>query len=76
MSPPASQGSNPAAEPKASVWRTFKSVAWGFLGVRAQRGFQEDSAKLNPFYLIGAGLAATFALVGLLMWLANSVVKT
>lgn len=61
---------------KASLWRSFLAVAWGFLGVRSSSGFSADGARLNPFYLIGAGIVAVLVFVLFLMVLVNWIVKT
>ncbi len=75
-----SEDTTPSAQlpamPKASLWRSFNAVAWGFLGVRGSIGFRADGAQLHPFYLIGAGIVATLLFVLFLMVLVNWIVKT
>lgn len=41
-----------AHERRGSVLRTFKAVAWAFLGIRGRGAHQADIAKLNPVHLI------------------------
>ncbi len=65
----------PATHPnKGSFWRTLKTVAWSFVGIRKNSEFKEDLAKVNPFHVIavGIGCAALFVL-GLIV-LVNWVV--
>lgn len=57
--------------------QTMKAVAWGFFGVRKNKGYNEDIAQLNPVHLIIAGiLAAIFFVVVLVLaakWLTASI---
>lgn len=46
-----------------SFWRSLRIVAWSFLGIRNSRASQEDSARINPFHVIVAGLAGVLLLV-------------
>ncbi|MGY8903108.1 MAG: DUF2970 domain-containing protein [Burkholderiales bacterium] len=59
-----------------SLWRSFNAVAWGFFGVRGNSGLQEDGGRLNPFYVIGAGIVSALFFVLFLMVLVNWIVKT
>ena len=43
--------------------QTMKAVAWGMLGIRKGKGYQEDFSRLNPLHLIIAGLLATVVFV-------------
>ena len=58
-----------------SFFRTFKAVAWSFLGIRKQSEFQQDLARVNPLHVIVVGIVAVLLLVVGLMALANWVVK-
>ena len=46
-----------------SFWRSMRVVAWSFLGIRNRRASQEDSARINPFHVIVAGLVGVLLLV-------------
>ncbi len=59
---------------KASVFRTVKTVAWSFLGIRKQSGYEEDLAKLSPLRVIAVGLTAVLLLVVGLMFFVSWVV--
>lgn len=59
---------------RGSVWATVKAVAWGFLGVRKGRGFQEDISKLKPYHIIAVGLIGGILLVLFLIGLVNWIV--
>lgn len=56
------------ARRELNFFQTLKAVAWGFFGVRKDKGYAEDIQHLNPVHLIIAGLLAAAALViGLLL---------
>lgn len=63
-----------SAARKGSVIRTVKAVLWSFLGVRKNTDYQQDIEKLNPFHILGVGLAALFLFVLGLIALVNWVV--
>ena len=76
MSPAELSGKQPKSPkaPKASLWRTFKAVAWGFFGVRKNSAYQEDIAHLTPLHIVVVGLVAVALLVGALILLVKYVV--
>jgi hypothetical protein len=49
-------------------------VAWSFLGIRKGSESQEDMARVNPFHIIGVGIAAAALFVLSLVILVNWVV--
>ncbi|MEY3944558.1 MAG: hypothetical protein RL697_571 [Pseudomonadota bacterium] len=59
---------------KGSVIRTVQAVLWSFFGVRKNTDYQQDIEKLNPFHILGVGLAAVFLFVLGLIALVNWVV--
>lgn len=63
-----------AAEPRAGFLRTLSAVLWSFLGVRRRRGYEEDASRLNPVYVILAGLLATAVFVVVLVLVVRTVV--
>ena len=63
-----------AATPKASLWRTFKAVAWGFFGVRKNSAYQDDLARLNPLHIIVVAFVGVIVFVGGLILLVRYVV--
>lgn len=64
----------PATRKKANIWRTVKAVAWSFFGVRKGSDYEQDIQSLNPFAIIGVGIAACFVLVVGLMIFVRWVV--
>lgn len=57
-----------------SVWRTIKTVAWSFLGIRKNSEFQEDLARVSPFHVMAVGIAGAVIFVVGLIVLVNWVV--
>ena len=69
-------GMRDALERPMSPWETMRAVLWSFFGVRRRDGYERDVQRLNPLYVIVAGvLAATLfvlALVGAVQWVVRS----
>ena len=61
-------------ERKNSLIRTVQAVLWSFVGIRKHADYQEDFEKLNPFYILGVGIAAALLFVLGLIALVNWVV--
>lgn len=61
---------------KLSFFQTVKAVLWGFFGVRKGAGYQEDIAKLNPVYLILAGLLGGAIFVGILVLIVRIAIAS
>lgn len=57
-----------------NLLRTVKAVAWSFVGIRKNSGFQEDVGKLNPVHVIAVGIAGALLFVVGLIVLVNWVV--
>jgi hypothetical protein len=62
-------------EKKSTPWATAKAVAWGFLGIRRGKDFQEDIGRLKPYHLIAAGIIGVFIFIGILMLAVNYAVS-
>ena len=65
----------PTVTSGSSFWRTVKMVAWSFVGIRKNSEYREDLAQVNPFHVIGVGIAGALLLVGGLIALVHWVVK-
>jgi Protein of unknown function (DUF2970) len=59
------------AQRKLNFFQTLKAVLWALFGVRKGSGYQEDIAKLNPVYLIVAGVLLTVIFVVSLVKIAG-----
>lgn len=76
MSDSRSPASGPASMPKPSFWRSLRTVAWGFLGVRKNSEYREDLAQVNPFHLIIAAFLGALFFIGVLLLVVRWVVAT
>lgn len=59
---------------KRPLWRSIVAVAWSFIGVRKNSGFQEDLSHITPLHVLGVGLVAGLLFVIGLMVIVNLVV--
>jgi amino acid transporter len=59
---------------QGSLIRTIQAVLWSFIGVRKNADYQKDIEKLNPFHIMGVGIAAALLFVLGLIALVNWVV--
>jgi Protein of unknown function (DUF2970) len=57
-----------------SFLRSVKLVAWSFLGIRSNKGYRDDLAKVNPMHVVLVGLIGAVLLVLGLISLAKWVV--
>lgn len=58
----------------ASFLMTMKAVFWAFFGVRKNRDYENDAAKLNPVHVIIAGLIGAAIFITVLILIVKSVV--
>ncbi|RJG03558.1 DUF2970 domain-containing protein [Noviherbaspirillum sedimenti] len=63
-----------AAKRKMSFGATLKAILWAFFGVRKKSGYEQDTAQLNPVYLIIAGLIVAVVFIVTLLLIVKSVV--
>jgi hypothetical protein len=59
---------------QGTLLRTIQAVLWSFFGVRKNADYQKDIEKLNPFHILGVGIAAALLFVLGLIALVNWVV--
>jgi hypothetical protein len=63
-----------ATQRKLSFFATMKAVMWSFLGIRKKSGYEQDAAKLNPVYVILAGILGAIIFITILLLIVRSVV--
>lgn len=56
-----------------SFLRSLRMVAWSFLGIRKNSESHEETASVNPFHVVGAGIAGALIFVIGLVLLVNWV---
>jgi hypothetical protein len=59
---------------KLTFLRTIKVVLWGFFGVR-NANYRADLARINPVYLIVAGILAALVFVVILVQIVRLAVS-
>ena len=57
-----------------SMLRTFRAVAWSFLGIRKRSGLEDDMQRLNPLHVVVVALVVVALLVAGLIALVNWIV--
>ena len=60
-------------QPKSSLLRTIKMVAWSFIGLRKGSEFEQD-IKMNPLHIMAVGIVGAILFVLALVALVNWVV--
>ena len=60
-------------QPKSSLLRIIKMVAWSFIGLRKGSEFEQD-IKMNPLHIVAVGIAGAILFVLALVALVNWVV--
>ena len=60
---------------KGSFFYSMKTVFWAMLGVRANKGYDEDVRKLTPRQAIIAGLIGTAAFITTLILVVKFVIS-
>lgn len=75
-SPTQDDGLAEGTQRKLNFAQTVKAVLWAMFGVRKRAGLKEDTAKLNPVYVILTGVlfgvVFVTALVVLVQWVVSS----
>jgi hypothetical protein len=56
---------------RGSLVRTFKSVAWAFLGVRGRGAHEADIANLNPLHLIIVAVVCAAVFITCLLFIVR-----
>ncbi len=64
----------PAVDRKGSLLHTVRAIAWAFLGIRKNSGYQEDLARLNPLHVVAVAIIGVVLFIVCLMILVNWVV--
>jgi hypothetical protein len=59
---------------RRSFLSTMMAVAWSFVGLRRRKDFEQDVGRLNPAYVIIAGLIGTAIFIGILVTIVHWVV--
>ena len=60
---------------KASLFQVVKAVMWGMLGVRQQKGYEDDTAKITLKQAIIAGIIGGIVFVSTILTLVTLAIK-
>ena len=60
---------------KASMFQIVKAVMWSMLGVRQQKGYEDDTAKITLKQAVIAGLIGGFIFVVSMITFVSFVIK-
>ncbi len=63
-----------ASQRKLSFFATMKAVCWSFLGIRKGSSYEQDVAKLNPIYVVIAGILGAVIFITTLILIVKNVV--
>ncbi len=70
------EGRVPEVPPRsAGFLRTMQAVLWSFFGVRRRSEYEKDAVRLNPVYVIIAGIGAAALFVLALVLVVRMVVS-
>lgn len=64
-----------ASQRKLSFFATLKAICWAFFGVRKKSAYEQDVEKLNPIFVIIAGILGAAVFVITLILIVKSVVN-
>jgi hypothetical protein len=62
-------------KPKATLFEIVKAVSWSMLGVRQQKGYEDDTAKITLKQAVIAGLIGGVFFVISMITLVSFVIK-
>lgn len=62
-------------EEKASLFQVVKLVLWTMIGVRSQKGYKDDIAKIKPKQAIIAGIIGAVMFVIMVLILVNLAIN-
>jgi nitrate reductase NapE component len=60
---------------KASLFQIIKAVLWSMLGVRQQKGYEDDTAKITLKQAVIAGLIGGVVFVVSMLTIVSFVIK-
>ena len=60
---------------RAGVFQVFKAVLWSMLGVRQQKGYEDDTANITLNQAVIAGIIGGFVFVISMLTFVHFVIK-
>jgi hypothetical protein len=62
-------------EEKASLFQVIRMVLWTMIGVRGQKGYEDDIAKITPKQAITAGVIGAIIFIFTVVLLVNLAIN-
>jgi hypothetical protein len=59
----------------ASMFQVIKAVLWSMIGVRGQKGYENDIAKIKPKQIIIAGIIGALLFIATVLTLVNLAIS-
>ncbi len=69
------ESSQTTLKQKASFFQVLKAVLWSMLGVRQQKGYEDDAAKITLKQAVIAGIVGGFVFVGSVLTLVMLAIQ-
>ncbi|MDG2293184.1 MAG: DUF2970 domain-containing protein [Methylophilaceae bacterium] len=66
---------NIVSKEEASIFQVTKMVLWTMIGIRAQKGYEDDIAKITPKQAIIAGIIGAIIFVFSVISLVNLAIN-
>jgi hypothetical protein len=65
----------PLPPKRASLFQIFKAISWSMLGVRQQKGYENDVASITPLQAVIAGLVGGLMFIATVLILVTLAIK-
>jgi hypothetical protein len=59
----------------ASTFQVIKAVIWSMIGVRGQKGYEDDIAKIKPRQIIIAGIIGAILFIVTVLMFVNLAIR-
>lgn len=59
----------------ASMFQVIKAVLWSMIGIRGQKGYEDDIKKITPKQAIIAGIIGTFIFILTVLTFVNLAIN-
>ncbi|MCH9798825.1 MAG: DUF2970 domain-containing protein [Betaproteobacteria bacterium] len=63
------------AQESASIFQVIKAVLWSMIGVRGQKGYENDIAKIKPKQIIIAGIIGALLFIFTVLTFVNLAIN-
>ena len=60
---------------RATIFQIFRAILWGLLGVRQQKGYDDDIASITPMQAVVAALVGAAMFIATILTLVTLAIK-